>query len=228
MLGAMPDANKNRTECILCGECCRQGSPTLHREDLEILSRGAISQDRLVTLRKGEPVYSPYEEKPVYLHEERIKIREKPGTRECVFLDPDTSRCTIYADRPAQCRAQACWDPGPAREIAGEPCLTRRDLLGEVDLLIELLDEHDSKCSFDKLEGAFDRLHKSGGESIDEVIDTLAFEDHFRHFVAERLDLRESALELLFGRSFSDMVGLFGFYVERKPDGTKLLLPLKK
>lgn len=224
----MPGPEKKRTECILCGDCCRQGSPTLHNEDLEILGRGGISQTQLVTLRKGEPVYSPYEEKPVYLREERIKIREKPGTRECVFLDPETSRCINYADRPVQCRAQACWDPGPAREIAAQPCLTRRDLFREVDLILELIEEHDSRCRFENLEGAFDRLHKSGGESIDEVIETLAFEDHFRHFVAERLDLPGEVLELFFGRSFSDMVGLFGFRVERRPDGTKVILPAEK
>jgi len=226
----MTEIRTDRTECILCGDCCRQGSPTLHREDLEIIVRGAISRQHLVTLRKGEPVYSPYEEKPVYLKEERIKIREKPVTRECIFLDAEASRCTIYPDRPAQCRAQACWDPAPAREIAAQPCLTRRDLFRNVDLVLQLLDEHDNdnRCSFGKLEGAFDRLHKSGGESIEEVIDTLAFEDHFRTFVAERLNLSEDVLELFFGRSFSAMAGLFGFRVENKPDGARLILPVEK
>jgi Fe-S-cluster containining protein len=224
----MMEIRTDRTECVLCGDCCRQGSPTLHHEDLEILAREVISRRQLVTLRKGEPVYSPYEEKPVYLREERIKIREKPKTRECVFLDAEASRCTIYPDRPVQCRAQACWDPDPAREIAAQPCLTRRDLFGEAEVVLELLDEHDTRCSFDKLEGAFDRLHKSGGQSIDEVIDTLAFEDHFRGFVAERLKLSEEELELFFGRSFSAMAGLFGFRVEKKPDGTRLILPAEK
>jgi len=224
----MVEIRTDRTECVLCGDCCRQGSPTLHRDDLEILVRGAISQQHLITLRKGEPVYSPYEEKPVYLREERIKIREKPGTRECIFFDTQTSRCTIYPDRPAQCRAQACWDPDPAREVAARPCLTRRDLFRDVDLVLELLDEHDGRCSFGKLEGAFDRLHKSGGRNIDEVVDTLAFEDHFRSFVAERLNLSEDVLELFFGRSFSSMVGLFGFRVEKKTDGTRLILPVEK
>jgi len=225
---AMVEIRTDRTECLLCGDCCRQGSPTLHHEDLKILSRGVITQQQLVTLRKGEPVFSPYEEKPVYLREERIKIREKPGTRECIFLDAETNRCRIYPDRPVQCRAQACWDPAPAREVAGQPCLTRRDLFREVDLVLELLDEHDRRCSFDKLEGAFDSLHKSGGKNVAEVIDTLAFEDHFRHFVAERLDLSEEVLDLFFGRSFSSMVGLFGFRVEERPDGTKVVLPAEK
>jgi Fe-S-cluster containining protein len=224
----MEDSQKDRTECILCGDCCRQGSPTLHREDLAILGRGGISRDRLVTLRKGEPVYSPYDEKPMYLREERIKFREKPGTRECVFLDPDASRCTIYADRPAQCRAQYCWDPGPARQVAGQPCLTRRDLFGDVDLLLQMLEEHDRRCPFSKLEEVFDRLHKTAGANLDEVVDTLAFEDHFRSFVAERFGLPESDLELFFGRSFSELVRLFGFRVEKEPDGTRVLLPLEK
>lgn len=85
---------KDRTACILCGDYCRQGSPTLHHEDFQILS-----------------------------------------------LDPETSRCTICA---------------------------------------------------------------------------------------ERLGLPRGVLDLFFGRSFSSMVGLFGFRVESKSGGAKVLLPVDK
>ncbi|MDY0039629.1 MAG: YkgJ family cysteine cluster protein, partial [Desulforhabdus sp.] len=95
--------------CVQCGECCRKGSPTLLVADLELLSQNTLDWNQLITLREGEPVRSPIKEEIFYLLDERIKVREKPGTQECVFLDSSTDRCTIYVDRPLQCRAQACW-----------------------------------------------------------------------------------------------------------------------
>jgi Fe-S-cluster containining protein len=29
---------------------------------------------------------------------------------DCVFLDPETRRCTVYEDRPRQCRTWPFWD----------------------------------------------------------------------------------------------------------------------
>ena len=104
--------------CVQCGECCRNGSPTLQLEDLDLLRQEKIPWSELVTLRNGEPVRSPFKEKIFFLIDERIKIREKAGTQECVFFDAKSDRCSLYTDRPLQCRAQACWDPSVARQVA--------------------------------------------------------------------------------------------------------------
>ncbi|MEW6365508.1 MAG: YkgJ family cysteine cluster protein [Acidobacteriota bacterium] len=212
-------------ECAQCGECCSKASPTLHLEDLEILRSGGIPLSRLVCLRRGEPVRSPFEDELFHLDEERIKIREKPGTTECVFLDGATGLCTIYPDRPAQCEAQACWDPSEARELSKLPHLTRRDLFNEVDLLLDVMAMHDEKCSFENLQQAFRRLEETGGESVDEVLKLLAYEDHFRTFMAEQLKIPGDTIELVFGRSYADLTYLFGFHVVHGPDGGHCLVP---
>ena len=67
--------------CVQCGECCRKGSPTLHEEDLDLLQEGKIPWGQLVTLREGEPAFSPFDEKPFLLPSECIKIREKAGAK---------------------------------------------------------------------------------------------------------------------------------------------------
>jgi Fe-S-cluster containining protein len=211
--------------CTQCGECCRKGSPTLQVEDLELLRQGKIPWNMLYTLRRGEAVRSPFEEKLFFLLDERIKIREKDGNRECAFLDGANDVCAIYADRPVQCRAQACWDPEPAKEVAGQPYLTRRDIFQDVELLMDLMAEHDKRCAFGKLKAAFEALEETKGENVEEVLELLAYEDHFRHFLGEQLKIPEDTLELVFGRSFADLVSVFGFKVRREPDSTRCLVP---
>ena len=211
--------------CAACGSCCRTASPTLHEDDLELLRGQSIPPSSLMTLRKGEPVLTPLMQRPLFLTEERIKVREKPGTTECLFLDGEADRCTIYDDRPLQCRAQACWDESLARELIREKPLTRYQVFRGVDPLIEVMDEHDRRCSFAALSQAFQELEESAGGEAAAVIDALAFEEHFRRSIAAQLALPEDTLELVFGRPFSRLIRLFGYRVDTDPDGTRTLVP---
>ncbi len=210
--------------CVQCGECCRKGSPTLHLEDLVLLQSGKIPWDQLLALRKGEPALSPFDGRPFELSEERIKVREKEGVRECVFLISETDRCSIYADRPLQCRAQACWDPMPARDAAELPFLLREHIFKGVDLLLEVIGEHETRCGFPALSGAFEELSRSNGGNIADVLRLLSYEEHFRQFVSDKFKIPPRNMELLLGRSFSRMAALFGYEVAEEPDGTRCLL----
>jgi len=211
--------------CVQCGECCRMGSPTLHREDLLLLQTGKIPWDQLVTLRKGEPARSPFDGRPFVLPEERIKVREKEGLRECVFLISETDRCSIYVDRPLQCRAQACWDPIPARDTAELPFLLREHIFNGVDLLLEIIAEHEARCGFAVISEAFEELSRGASEgSVQEVLRLLSYEEHFRQFVSDKFKIPAQNMELLFGRSFAQMSTLFGFRVAEEHDGTRCLV----
>ena len=211
--------------CVGCGECCRMASPTLHAEDLPLLKGGKIPWERLITLRKGEPVRSPFDGKPFILSEERIKVAEKQGSRGCVFLDSEANRCSIYTDRPLQCRAQACWDPIPARDAAELPFLLRRHIFEGIDLLLEVIAEHESRCGFQSLSEAFEELGRSKGENVGEVLDLLSYEEHFRRFVSDKFKIPPQYLDLLLGRSFGDMAALFGFRVLEEAGGARCLVP---
>ena len=210
--------------CVQCGECCRRGSPALHAEDLDLLRQGKIGWSRLITLRSGEPVRSQLDGKLLMLPEERIKLRAKEGG-ECVFFDADSDRCSIYADRPIECRAQACWDPAQAKEVANLPHLTRKEIFAGVDILLDVISEHDRRCAFAVLKDAFERLDGAAGESVREVLEILSYEDHFRNFIKERLNVPADTLELVFGRSFAELAPVFGFRVLEEPDGTRRLVP---
>ncbi len=211
--------------CVRCGQCCRMGSPTLHMEDLALLKEGKIAWDKLVTLRAGEPARSPFDGKPFLLTEERIKVAEKKGSSECVFLLTEPYQCSIYSDRPLQCRAQACWDPLPARDTAELPFLLRNHIFEGIDVLLEVIAEHENRCSFQMLAQAFEKLATGKGENIEEVLGLLSYEEHFRHFVSEKFTIAPQNLDLLLGRSFAGLVPLFGFKVLEERDGSKRLVP---
>ena len=212
--------------CVGSGECCRHGSPSLFHQDLELVRGEEIPWRQLVTLRPGERARAPGSGQPVDLSEEHIKIREDPETGACVFYDDTGERCRIYVHRPVQCRAQACWDPGPARELLEEARLSRSTLFAEVPVLRELVEEHDRRWPFAALREAMDGLHRSAGEEVEGVIRLLAEEASFRGLVAQRLSIPEDVLDFLFGRSFVDLVPLFGLQVVTAEDGTRTLRPL--
>ncbi|MBP8645923.1 MAG: YkgJ family cysteine cluster protein [Syntrophobacteraceae bacterium] len=211
--------------CVRCGECCRRSTPSLHLADLELLREGKIPWEKLYTIRRGEPVRAPDEDKLFHLLDERVKIREKPGTSQCIFLDTESNLCGIYTDRPIQCRAQVCWDPTIAAQFADEPYLTRGDIFQGVELLPDLMAEHDRRCAFGKLREAFRRLEETHGQSVDEVLELLSYESHFRDFFSKQLSIPPDMLPLVFGRSFAHLVVLFGFRVEEGSDGTRVLVP---
>ena len=211
--------------CVQCGECCRKGSPALHAEDIEILRSGKIPWNQLITLRKGEPALSPFDGRPFVLPEERIKILEKEGSKECVFLEGNGDRCAIYDDRPVQCRAQACWDPVPAQELSSQPFMLREHIFEDIGLLLEIIAEHENRCGVGALSAAFEKLHKGEGENIEEVIQLLSFEEHFRNFVSEKFTIPPENLELLLGKSFADMLPVYGYKIKIEPDGSRCLVP---
>ena len=214
--------------CVQCGICCQKGSPTLMEDDLEILKEEHIPWSQLYTLRKGEPAHSPITDEVFYLEEEYIKLREKPGTKTCVFFDDESNECKVHLNRLTQCRAQECWDDEPVKQLAGEPKLTRKKLFGSVEVLLEMIEEHDRRCSFEEMRDLFDGLKNSGGKTASKVVEFLAFEEHFRSFVAEKLNIPEDTLDLVFGRPLASMVRLFGFKVEVDEDGAKVLKPDQK
>ncbi|MBN1656374.1 MAG: YkgJ family cysteine cluster protein [Deltaproteobacteria bacterium] len=211
--------------CVRCGQCCRKSSPTLYLQDLELVRSEKIPLSNLVTLRKGEPVTSPFSQTPFYLPEECIKLREKPGATECIFLDSATDLCLIYQSRPYQCQVQTCWDASGIKELTSQTMLTRNTLFAGLDTLVEIMNDHENRCHFEMLYELFETLKETQGESVEELLDALAFEDHYRNFIAEKLNLPRDSLELFFGRSFSKLARLFGYRVEDRPDGSHVLLP---
>ncbi len=210
-------AYASRPYCLRCGECCRQGSPSLHQEDLELLDHDLISTRQIYTLRQGEPVkFNIIEGRLGFLPGELIKIKEDPESRNCIFFVQDNNSCTIYHHRPLQCRVQACWDPEKLEKLYHRGKLTRHHLLREDQPLLELLETHNERCAFEKLDSAFKEFHETGDEkAIDQVLDILRQDMVFRDFLKTRLDRDEEELDFLLGRPLVEIVRAYGVRVEK-------------
>lgn len=92
-------ANGLQFQCSQCGKCCT-GSPGfvwVNHDDISALA-GAI----------GEEIEA-FEDKYVRKIGIRKSLREFPNG-DCVFFDTDARRCSVYDDRPRQCRTWPFWD----------------------------------------------------------------------------------------------------------------------
>jgi uncharacterized protein len=85
--------------CTECGDCC-SGSPGFVWVTNEEIAALAVAI--------GIDVKS-FEDQFVRRVGARKSLKELPGG-DCVFLDGQSRRCTVYAARPRQCRTWPFWE----------------------------------------------------------------------------------------------------------------------
>lgn len=215
-----------RTECIRCGKCCSDSSPSLLKEDIALFVSGVLSYDNTYTIREGERVWSKGDGSIYESFIELIKISDKDGTQVCVFYK-DKEGCSIYENRPSQCRTYKCW--APENPISGleEGALKRSDIFGSIDFLMEVIERHEEKCSYKKLSDAFDRVADGNEDAVEDIMDMLQYDTYIRPFLAERFNISENAMNLIFGRPLTETIGGFGFKVVKDGDDY-ILLPIEE
>lgn len=86
-------------ECTQCGQCC-SGAPGFVWVDPDEITHLA----RAMQMEKNE-----FEESFVRRVGERYSLIEYPDG-DCIFLEPETRHCMVYAARPIQCRTWPFWD----------------------------------------------------------------------------------------------------------------------
>jgi Fe-S-cluster containining protein len=90
-----------RFKCTGCGDCCTGGPGYVwvNQQEIDALAR-RLGIDSL-----------EFERRFVTQIGVRRSLKElKHRGYDCVFLDADTRRCTVYEDRPRQCRTWPFWD----------------------------------------------------------------------------------------------------------------------
>jgi Fe-S-cluster containining protein len=194
--------------CKACGECCRKGGPLLHQEDIILLEEGALPPAALVTLRAGEMAREDGRGGVGPLPEEAIKLAGSGGSWSCLYLK--ASSCSIYAHRPAQCRALSCEDASALAAMYEQGRLTRVDVL---PLLhpdwLPLAEAHEAECAWSRLAPlALRAPGDAGAERI--LLEALRFDHAFRELATERAAVPADALPLIFGRSLHALLADFG------------------
>jgi Fe-S-cluster containining protein len=96
-----------RFQCTGCGDCCTgaAGFVWVNHEEIEALARRfGIDRDE-------------FERRYVRKVGARKSLIEYDNG-DCVFFDPETRKCTVYEDRPRQCRTWPFWASNVATEEA--------------------------------------------------------------------------------------------------------------
>jgi Fe-S-cluster containining protein len=209
--------------CVRCGECCEIGSPTLLAPDLALWQREIITWNDVYTLRPGEQVTSR-EGKASTLQEERLKIREVPGSRQCWFYQAATNRCRIYEDRPEQCRRQECWgEEAPA--LAPEELLAREALLAGVPEIWDLVTAHEERCALRRVHQALQGLESDPDTASEALFDALHFDHYLRQMLQEEWELSPAAAEFILGRPLTQFLRDHGINATLTAEGTFRLTP---
>jgi Fe-S-cluster containining protein len=202
------ESGKKIESCIRCGECCEKGGPTLHSEDRIFLQKGTLRPTHLFTLRAGELAYHPLDQRLIELSDDMIKIKGKDGSSICTFYDVEQKACSIYEDRPLECRVLKCWDTAEVEVLFMKDILSRLDLCPQESVVAEMISAYERSFSPSRLYGLLSEADsKEGAQQTGPEIEQMVSTDEvFRQKVVETLGLKEDELEFFFGRPIKALV----------------------
>ena len=192
-------------------------------QDLPLLDDRSIRKREIYTIRKGELVRDPIEDKLIVTPNELIKIKDRDkGKIGCIFYDDSDKACTIYENRPSQCVALKCWDTTEFMRVYEGPRPERRDIIQDT-IFLGIIEEHEKRCNYSILENKVSHIETEGEKAVNEILEILRFDYQLRPFVSEKLDLDPEELNLFFGRPLTETIVMYGMQVVREPDGSFLL-----
>lgn len=94
-----------RFECTGCGDCCSGDPGYVWVDEAEIV---ALANEMQMTPED-------FERKFVRQEGDGKSLTEYPDG-DCIFLDPQSRKCTVYNARPTQCRTWPFWDSNLKRK----------------------------------------------------------------------------------------------------------------
>lgn len=197
--------------CRRCGTCCRKGGPSFHRGDRVLIDQGKIPVKHLYTIRKGELAHDNVRGVHRPVGTDIIKIKGQPGTWSCVLLDAKTNQCTIYDDRPLECRVLKCWDTRGIEAVYERDRLSRKDLVSGIEGLWELIRDHEKKCAYAGLQDLVANFRDRNGEAAKQKIcEVISYDDQIRKRIVAKTALQPDQLDFLFGRPLVQTIPMFG------------------
>ena len=220
-----PESDTTQNTCLRCGTCCEKGGPSFHQEDRLLIEKGQIPSKYLYTIRQGEYAYDNVKGCLVPASSDIIKIKGQKGSWTCIFFDAPQKACTIYKDRPLECRALKCWDTGELERIYSSNRLTRKDLLSQINGLWDLIDSHQARCDYEKIIKLINNLdgpHKDGARK--NLLEIIQYDAEIRKLVVAKGGLDPAMLDFIFGRPLTETLPAYGIKVRQ--DGKKLVIVL--
>ena len=161
----------------------------------------------------------------VPLVEDNIKIKIKPETMECMFLDEE-KKCTIYNTRPSECRAFKCWDSRHIEMIySANECLTRKDIFKDMEGLWDLVVDHQERCSYEKLGGLVKNIddEDESGSVVAEISAMVNYDKGLRETLTQKGKMDPAVIDCILGRPLTATMVMFNYRIEEKDGGMSLV-----
>lgn len=182
----------------------------------------------LYTIRKGEPSYDNIKMRILPAASDIIKLKGKKKSWTCIFFDETESQCTIYDNRPLECRVLKCWDTREIERIYSIHRLTRKDLISNIKGLWELVEEHQTRCSYDALAQFIDVLEgKERDKALNGILNIIEYDIRIRELAVIKGGLDPEITDFLFGRPITETISMYNFEIQQ--DGGKYrLMPTRR
>lgn len=215
------DSDGSANACRRCGTCCEKGGPAFHREDRKLIEKGRIPSKYLYTIRKGELAFDNVQGCLAPAKSDIIKIKGQQGRWTCVFFDAIENACTIYNDRPLECRALKCWNPAELEQLYERNRLSREDLLTRVEGLRELVEDHQKRCDYNKIKMLIQDLDSPGVDKArKQLMEIIKFDAEIRKLVVEKAGVDPGMLDFVFGRPLTETLPGYGIKIRQVGEKT--------
>ncbi len=201
-----------QTTCRKCGNCCKQGGPALHSQDLVLVASGNIPISSLITIRKGELAHNPLVGTIQPTTVELVKIVGTGRQWDCCYYDEQLG-CTVYENRPHACRVLKCWDTSEILGLVEKDTLSRLDVLKKDDPLILAILEHERVCPCDDLGFIQTNIDHLTDQKKSELEKRIRSDLRFRTRVISDFQLKVSGELFYFGRPFFQLLQPLGIRI---------------
>jgi len=199
------------SECRRCGTCCKKGGPSFHRADKALIEKGVIHAKYLYTIRKGEMAYDNVRQCLEPVSSDVIKLKGKADGWTCILFDEKQNVCTIYENRPIECRALKCWDTQALEDLYAKKHLKREDLIADIEGLWGIIKDHQARCNYETIQKLVNAINSDrGSEARQKLAEIIQFDIEIRKLVVSRGGLDVEMLDFLFGRPLKQALKNFG------------------
>jgi Fe-S-cluster containining protein len=182
-----------------------------------LIEKGKIPARHLYTIRKGELAHDNVKECLQPVDSDIIKLKGKKNSWTCTFFDDEKKRCSIYDDRPLECRALKCWDTRALEQIYANTRLTRIDLVSKVKGLWDLITDHQARCDYKNIQALINSL--AGGNrhhARRKLLEIIRYDAEIRNLVVTRGGLDPETLDFLFGRPLTKTLKNYGIGIHQE------------
>ena len=205
------------SECQRCGTCCQKGGPAFHQADKHLIEAGVIHSKYLFTIREGELAYDNVRQCLEPARTDIIKIKKQKDSLTCIFFNEQECACTIYENRPSECRALKCWDTKALEDLYAKMRLTRKDLISEIEGLWGLIKDHQERCNYDTIQRLVNAIKRDGDVAArKKLVEIIQFDTEIRKLVVSKAGLEAEILDFIFGRPLNETLKNFGLKVQKK------------